>query len=122
MNIRGNNKISDKEILKNIAKTVNRSITMMADDMNEKKGTLFQITAGRNNISAKIKAKILDTYPIISDYYIETGQGDIKTKPQSQHDEAFIEEIFMRIAKMEVEIKSLSSKISTLIIALANKS
>ena len=96
-NTRNNNPISDKEILNNIAKAVNRSITMLAEELDEKKGTLYQITTGRNHISTRIKAKILETYPNVSPDYIETGIGDVIAKRPSEQNDVFKEEVFMQL-------------------------
>lgn len=119
-NTRNNNPISDKDILKNIAKAVNRSITMLAEDLDEKPGTLYQITTGRNNISARVKASIIETYPTINPDYIENGIGDIIIKNIGQKDEAFTEEVFMQLARLNKKMELMSDKLSSLI-ALSKK-
>lgn len=121
-NIRGNNSLSDKDILKNIAKAVNRSITMFAEDLGEKPGTLYQITTGKNRISARIKANIIDTFPTVNPDYIESGEGDIIIKQFNDNDnELFNEAVFMHLAKLDKKVDALSNKIGSLIIALNKK-
>lgn len=117
-NIRGNNPISDKDIINNVAKAVNRNITMFSEDLGEKKGTLYQITTGRNHISARIKAKIIEVYPNVNPDYIETGEGQIILKNPGEQDDAFKEEVYMQLAKIDKKVSMLTDKISTLIIAL----
>lgn len=120
-NTRGSNTVSDKDILKNIAKAVNRSITMLAEDLDEKPGTLYQITTGRNNISARVKASIIDTYPTVNPNYIETGTGDIIVKSHNEINDAFAEEVYMQLARLNKKVDVLSDKLSSLIIALSKK-
>ena len=115
---RHKNPISDKEIINNVAKFVNRSITMLADDIEVKKGTLYQITAGRNRITKRIKSKIIEAYPTINPDYIEHGKGEIMLTPE-QHDDAFKEEVFMQLARIDKKIDLLSIKVGNMIIALA---
>jgi hypothetical protein len=119
-NTRNNNLIPDKDIIKNVAKAVNRSIVMLAEDIGEKKGTLYQITTGNNCMSIKIKAKLIEKYSINPDY-LEKGEGDIISKKSNNSDDEWKEELFMQIALSNKKIDMLSDKISSLIIALSSK-
>jgi len=120
-NIREGNTLSDKKILNNVAKAVNRSITMLAEDMNEKKGTLYQITTGRNNISTRIKAKLLENFPTLNRNYIETGTGDIISKRPKAGDDTFQEEVFMQLALLNKKVSLLNEKIDSLFTAINSK-
>ncbi|WP_372938840.1 hypothetical protein [Seonamhaeicola sp.] len=120
-NIREGNTLSDKEILKNVAKAVNRNIMMLAEEIDEKEGTLYQITAGRNHISTRIKAKIIEVYPNVNPNYIELGEEPIILKSPSDNDNDFKEEVYMQLALMNKKLAHLSDKLSTLIIALSKK-
>lgn len=120
-NIRHNNSISDAEIIKNIAFAFNRSIVMMAKDMGEQKGTLYQITTGRNNISARIKAILLETYTNLNPDYVEYASEPIKLNTKPQVDDAFAEEVFMQLAKLDKKMSILNDKLGSLIVALAKK-
>lgn len=118
-NIRNNNPISDAEIIKNIAKAVNRSITMVSEEIGEKKGTLFQITTGRNNISARVRAGVLNTYKDVNPEYINTGRGEILLKPKTGADDEFKEEVFMQLARLNKKSDIISEKLGQLIIAMS---
>lgn len=120
-NIREGNTLSDKDILKNVAKAVNRNITMLAEEIEEKKGTLFQITTGRNCISTRIKAKIIEVYPNVNPNYIELGEEPILLKSPSHNEDNFKEEIFMQLALLDKKVSMLNDKLSTLIIALSKR-
>lgn len=121
-NTREGNALSDKDIINNVAKAVNRSITMLAEDLDEKKGTLYQITTGRNHISTRIKSKLLETYPNVNPEYIHKGEGNIILKSPGDNDDDFKEEVFMQLARLEKKVSILSDKMSSLIIALSKKS
>ena len=104
MNFRNNNKISDKEILKNICKNINRSIPMLAEDLKIKKQALYEVTNGRNCLSSRIKSKILDKFPNVNLEYLETGIGDIIIK---NNPEKSIENKFNILIEMVKEIKKI---------------
>lgn len=114
-NKREPNTKSDKYIMRSIAKAVNRTIVMMAEDMGEKKNTLYQVTTGRNNISPRIMSKILETYPTVNPKFLETGEGKplIPRKVPSV-DASFQDEIFMQLALLNKKIELISQKLDNL--------
>jgi|GEM_PF-5895067 len=114
-NIRDNNPLSDKEILKNVAEAVNRSIIMLAEDIGEKQGTLYQVTTGRNNLSIKIRSKIIETYQNVNPDYVNCGTEPILIKDSNQNEDEFKVEIIMQLKRLNMKLDMISEVINELI-------
>jgi hypothetical protein len=112
INIREGNTVPDKVILSKISDALSKSLVMMAKDMKENKTTLYQVTTGRNKLSARLIYKIIQTYEEVNPDYIKRGEG----KPTIElSDDIFKEEIFMKISLMEKKMEIMSEQIGSLV-------
>lgn len=86
MNYRNENKISDKEILKNICKNLYISIPMLSEKLEVKAGRLYEVTNGRNCLSTRLINKILINFSNVNPNYLNTGKGEVLIDNKNNND------------------------------------
>lgn len=104
---------TDSQIIHELIEALNVNISILAKEINAKRGTLYQVTSGNNSLSTNIKNKIVKRYPQVSMEFLNTGEGkpilsldNILTSDPSNNIE---EEIYRQITLLNLKVNRIEN-------------
>jgi hypothetical protein len=111
--------MTPSEIMHKMIDALNINITILADEINEKKATLYQVTSGRNGISKRLANKIKDRYPQVNINFLLKGEGEpvmpitetLEPNPSNNTQQEILRQLHylnLKIDKMGKEIELLT--------------
>lgn len=116
---------TDSQIIHELIEALNVNISILAKEINAKRGTLYQVTSGNNSLSTNIKNKIVKRYPQVSMEFLNTGEGDpivsldnLLTSNPSNNIE---EETYRQIISLSLKINRIENTLIDLIKVLKEK-
>lgn len=93
--------IDYKNIIHELSRELNKSIKVIAKELDEDKNNLYQITAGKNGISVRMANKIVEKYPHINIDYLLYGEGKISLIADKKMDNEILKELRILNKRLE---------------------
>lgn len=109
---------TDRQIIHELIEALNINISILAEEINAKRGTVYQVTSGNNSLSTNLKNKIVKRYPQVSMKFLNTGEGspihsldNILTSPSNNIEE----EIYRQITFLNLKVNRIENILIDLI-------